>query len=414
MKITLVPNTSNFYDRRQLQNLAATFREKGFEAVTLDTPITSHPNASGIELKDSENRTQEKYENIKTDVLLEVNRLRNKKLNKKTRHICWFQDLKPSEAKPFLEYAENKNPQDLIYLLGEKEHYGLSNSKAQIGSLLTGLTRKECENNSTRGTSRRIDVNLLGYFPQINKITKTKELSSQNKEILKEILRRPRLLLEILFGRKWHINLKSFEKTDFFQKTHAHIEKHYKPLTGTMISWQSIQPNNFVDTLIYDLLYVEQPRWIDRIALFNILKKLSEDGRKILIAGKNWQTAFPGHDFIRNHIKNPVEIFSDSKITLHNNTHGIGIHSRVLEAMASGSFVIMHSSPHSLLPGGMDSSFEPDLHYGRYTEDNLAAKVEYWLAHDSERQNAIQECRKILLSQHLWQHRASQILEDLA
>jgi spore maturation protein CgeB len=150
------------------------------------------------------------------------------------------------------------------------------------------------------------------------------------------------------------------------------------------------------------------------MVLFHILRTLFKNGKKVLIAGSNWKSSFPDCDFIQEHCENPLDIFRQSAITLHNNTHGIGIHSRVLEAMAAGSFIMMHVSPCSHLPGGIDSSFEPELHYGLYSANNLAEKVEYWLAHSSQRQKATKDCHNILRARHLWRHRASQILGDLA
>jgi len=415
LKITLVPNTDSFYDRKQLKNLASAFQAMGCEAIALDNPIKSHPNSICEDLQESKEKTQIKYENIETDVLLEVNRIRNIKLRKKIRHICWFQDLKPSEMKPILEYGEIKKQGDLIYLLGDKKHFGLSSAKIQMGSLLSGLTEEECEFNRSTKPSESIDVNLLGYLPPFNKKKQgIKRNISRQKVLMGEIVRRPKLIFEILLRKKWHINIGDFENTEFFQSTLAYIEKNFEPLSGTMIPWHVIQPKNTIDSLIYDLLYAEQPRWVDRMVLFHILRTLFKNGKKVLIAGSNWKSSFPDCDFIQEHCENPLDIFRQSAITLHNNTHGIGIHSRVLEAMAAGSFIMMHASPCSHLPGGIDSSFEPELHYGLYSANNLAEKVEYWLAHSSQRQKATKDCHNILRARHLWRHRASQILGDLA
>lgn len=414
LKITLVPNTRSFYDKQQLRNFAAAFRAMGCEAITYDNPIKKLPNEPNDDLQGIE-QTRIEYKKIKTDILLEVNRYRDKNLKKGIRHICWFQDLKPSEIKPLLQYGEKKDQKDLIYLLGSKEHFGLSNTKIQMGSLLSGLTEEECRFNESKVICRDIDVNLLGYLPPFHKKKqKTKRRTSQKQILFREIIRRPKLLLEILWQENWHINLEDFEKTKFYVDTLEHIEKNYKPLSGSMISWHEIQPTNKIDFLIYDLLYAEKPRWIDRMAIFHACRALFENGKKVLIAGKNWGSTFPECEFIQNHNENPLDIFRKSAITLHNNTHGIGIHSRVLEAMAAGSFVMMHSSPHSQLAGGIDSSFEPDLHYGLYSENNLAEKVEYWLTHKSRRQNAIKECFSVLRGRHTWRHRARQILGDLA
>lgn len=413
MKITLVPNTDDFYDRKQLYELAAEFKNAGYQTETFDQPITDISNKVCEQSRISPKAIEENYKNLKTDILFEVNRIRAKSLNKKTRHISWFQDLKPSEIDPFLHYNETKKTSDLVYLLGDKKHFGLSSSNARIGSLFTGLNEEQLRPNNLTDRLKPFDLNLTGYYPAfpINSTPGKKE--SRATILLKEIIRRPRLLYEIVFNKKMHLNLERFKASKFFGMVNNHIKLSYKPLGGLMPSAKEIQPKNKIDALIYDLLYVEQPRLIDRAVLFNILKKLHLSGKKILITGKNWNSAFPDHEFILPHSETPVEIFSKSKITLHNNTHGIGIHSRVLEAMAAGSFIMMHASPHSGLPGGIDSSFLPDVHYGLYTKDNLAERVEHWLEQGQKRENAIEGCRGILRDRHLWRHRVSQILEDL-
>jgi glycosyltransferase involved in cell wall biosynthesis len=152
---------------------------------------------------------------------------------------------------------------------------------------------------------------------------------------------------------------------------------------------------------------------MDRLILFQKMHELHKKKKKVIVAGKNWSDAFEWASFVQPHVDHPSDIYEKSFITVHNNTHGLGIHSRVLEAMAVGSFVMMHPSPHSRLPGGMDSTFEPDVNYGLYSADNFVEKVEEWLADDERRKKAITENKKILLSKHLWQHRAEQILNDL-
>ena len=46
------------------------------------------------------------------------------------------------------------------------------------------------------------------------------------------------------------------------------------------------------------------------------------------------------------------KIFYSSKINLTNNTHGLALHSRVIECMACEGFVMSHNSPRDNTHGG--------------------------------------------------------------
>ena len=232
--------------------------------------------------------------------------------------------------------------------------------------------------------------------------------------LLREIIRKPRFLKNLIFG----FNCKDvFFDHFFFDKifieNELKIKNQYIPLSGHLFEPELNHCKNSLDTALYDYQYTELPRKLDRKLLYNLIETLYKKNKKVLIAGINWPEGYPYAPFVSGHVVQPNKIYKSSKITIHNNTHGLGIHSRVLDSMAVGGFVIMHPSPHSRLPGGMDSAFEPDLNYGLYTSDNFVEKVEDWLADEDRRKKAIIENKKILLSKHLWEHRAEQILRDL-
>jgi glycosyltransferase involved in cell wall biosynthesis len=72
----------------------------------------------------------------------------------------------------------------------------------------------------------------------------------------------------------------------------------------------------------------------------------------------------------------------------------------------------MHSSPRH--PGCLENALEPNVHFGLYNSDNLTDTIEYWLSNPKKRINGVIEARKIFASDHSWDKRAEQILDDLS
>jgi len=420
MRFLLTPSLSNTYDLNLLKSLAGGFQCIGHSASTLSTPLSAHHSdysrknlravraylhAPGVSFK-------EIYKNISADCVIEVNRFRSKHLNSNVRHISWFQDIRPTDFFRVTEYAKNIRSGDLIYLLGDKQHFGMPKNSENIKSLLTGVSKDVIT--PTRGYGHcKYDINLLGYFSDLLDRKDINLPFSRLEFFISELFRSPRSVLKFLFNEESDFNLHKLQ----YDKTYIEVEKEiiskYKPLHGKMFPPDFKQMDGNINKRIINRLYTEIPRKMDRSILFAKLYELHKKGKKVLIAGKNWPTNFQGYSFVSPHADNPSDIFQQSFITIHNNTHGLGIHSRVLEAMAAGSFVMMHPSPNSRLPGGMDSTFAPEVNYGLYSADNFVEKAEKWLEDEDRRKKAIAECKKILLSKHLWKHRAEQILSDL-
>jgi hypothetical protein len=155
------------------------------------------------------------------------------------------------------------------------------------------------------------------------------------------------------------------------------------------------------------------PRIMDREVLVRAAASVSDS---LALYGPG----LAAHNFARPYYKGVIndkhellQIYSRSKINLSNNTHGLGLHSRVLECMAIGGFIFMHESPHDNKAGGMLTAFEPDIHFGAYTPDNFPEQARRWLGNEGERRKVGENARKIIQQSHRWQHRAQQILDDL-
>jgi len=155
------------------------------------------------------------------------------------------------------------------------------------------------------------------------------------------------------------------------------------------------------------------PRLLDRVMLVDSIMDIT---RSLQLYGKGWDThpkyspyycgSIDGHEELLN-------IYSASKINLANNTHGLGMHSRNLECMAVGGFLMMHTSPNENVTGGMAHHFLPGMHYGSYTHENLKEEASYWLKNETKRIQIGLNARDEIMKNHLWIHRAKKIIKDL-
>lgn len=415
MKIILVPNTANPYDVAQLRSLATALKLKSCDTFVFDCPVKQHHNVFlPTHFETAGYSERDIYKKVGCDVLIEVNRFRSNYLPRKTRHISWFQDVRPSDYKKIEAYTSGMHPDDRFYLLGDKKHFGFCNEIQRVQCLLTGVLSTDISLDHKLNENYDYDINLLGYLSLYKERPPLGIAKNRLNILLREIIRKPRFLKNLILGfssKDVFFDRFFFDKK--FIENELRIKNQYIPLSGHLFEPELNNSKNSLDTALYDYQYIELPRKLDRKLLYNMLETLYKKNKKVLIAGINWLEEYPYAPFVSGHVVQPNKVYKSSKITIHNNTHGLGIHSRVLDCMAVGGFVMMHPSPHSRLPGGMDSTFEPDVNYGLYTSDKFGEKVEDWLADEHRRKNAIIENKKILLSKHLWEHRAEQILRDL-
>ena len=134
---------------------------------------------------------------------------------------------------------------------------------------------------------------------------------------------------------------------------------------------------------------------------------------KIIIAGKNWDF-FNQKNIEHITIKGELEpkqvrkIFNQSKITISSNCHGLGLHSRILEAAMEKSLIFMNTSAPNI-EGNMANKFIPDIHFVEYNEHNLNEKLEFWLSNDSAREIITENMYKLITQKHTWSSRAQEI-----
>jgi hypothetical protein len=104
------------------------------------------------------------------------------------------------------------------------------------------------------------------------------------------------------------------------------------------------------------------------------------------------------------------DVYARSRINLH---EGAGVHFRSMDIMSTGGLLFFRESPEDHLPGGMNSLFEPDVHYVPFTIDNLPHRIAELLA-DPERAARIRRNAAAEIARaHTWECRARDILRDV-
>jgi len=417
MKILLIPNFSSQVDLKILKNLAKALSDRGHSCEVSLFPLCQNKNfpADGNSISQRFKKTErEIYKNLNIDVLLEINRFRSNYLNKKIIHINWVQDL------PFSEKSKLSKtyPKSIIYTYGSPEFFGFTKTNfVGVHSLLSAYA----ENENNESDLRKYDLNLLGYMSPLWEIAREddgyypKSFSSNERDPLlllafKEIIQKPRTLFSLLC-QDLPLNYSRFFATYEFEKLLKKIKEIYEPLSG-FLDYQT-KPENLggFQKKLWNYLFVEYPRYKDRLILFNKIKELPSNISKI-VAGPNWKKYYPEFHYVGEY-KDEVQIFEKSKITVHNNTHGLGLHPRIFECVACGSFPIMHGTPHRKEYGSLEEALEPGRHFALYTKDNFQEVVQYWIKNDEKRKKGVQEAQAIFSENHSWDKRASQILEDI-
>lgn len=333
---------------------------------------------------------------VHSDIIFDINHARPGWLPAHVQHVAWVQDFRPGVAP---HYGERKRPGDLTYVLTNPDAQGVD-GKYVDGALLTGVDPKLLE---LAPTEPSIDLSLCGYVPPPFE--------------------------EIAFDevQTW-VGPISFAKF-----CHDEIEKRYTPLCGDLrcLSYYADLHEAFMHTLkgryndeiienAWRKLLVrvghwtmDHPRRLDRIKLAGLMLKVSDN---CLFQGKNWPEYKEFASRAAPHTNDEYElyrVYQGSKINLHTNSDGYGPHSRVLEAMAVGGFIMTHAVKYPEKSGCMSGSFTPGTHYGEFTADNFVEQAKFWLQNTVAREWAIQECRGLIEGRHLWRHRAAQLLKDL-
>ncbi len=447
-KFLIIASETAAYDARMVEGLKRGFESIGYTAAAIAHPMSGE---AFIELCKSQN----------FNIVIQVNGIKPAiEIPTNIRYVSWVQDV-------FLETsnliaASPIRDGDILYTLGDPSILGLKIPEdCFTSSLFTGVSQ-ELLNYKNPDSYGVIDFSLCGYIPQ--KLTINNSLK---KLILWHL---DRLIASVPIIRNYSFVQEAFLNPAAIIKMHDFVCAAYEPLTGSLdIEYferslraytkkysdlrsrhnkkkilTSLFLRNFLSeyreilnflgaanigkydkailrkssSSAYDraVNYFSQsfPRMIDRIALAELASGVSSSFE--IYGSENWlgfpevEKYYRGNIFDLNSLLN---IFIKSKINLSNNTHGLGMHSRVLECMAVGGFIFQHESPNDNISGGMLTEFEPGVHFGQYSKLNFAEESSKWLADDAARMAVAENAKKIISRNHLWTHRALQIVNDL-
>ncbi|MHB9116982.1 MAG: glycosyltransferase family protein [Burkholderiales bacterium] len=395
LRILIVPNHPNAYDQRMVKGLANGFHVLGHHAHALLAPLTP------IALV-------RMCENLSINVVIQVNRTRdlNTPLPSHVRHIAWFQDVFPETLDGF---AEGFHDSDILYALGDAGVLGLHTAlPCYVGSLVTGVDQAVINSRNRPIHSDQVDFSLCGFIPpprgttpQIGRIVAARRLAGKPIQ-----------------------NLTSLALRNIIENIYQNlVEDAYRPLRGELdiheLTTEMLKSVDLDESSLphvkADINYLtrEYPRLLDRVALITEILQVSQS---LELYGPGWASHPMFQPYAHGMIETQsglLDVYRRSRINLANNTHGLGLHSRTFECMAVGGFIFTHASPHDDKPGGMLTAFEPDVHYGMFTPENIREEAQRWLNDDKKRQEAGLRAAEEIRERHCWHHRALQIIEDL-
>ncbi|MBI5648833.1 MAG: glycosyltransferase [Chloroflexi bacterium] len=102
------------------------------------------------------------------------------------------------------------------------------------------------------------------------------------------------------------------------------------------------------------------------------------------------------------------EIYSQSKIVFNSAVNG-DLNMRVFEGMASGSLLVTDQ-----IKNGQEVLFKNGIHLVEYKDDSSLLKaVEYYLAHDEEREQIASAGAQLVMSEHTYWHRCQFIIKTI-
>ena len=452
-KFLITPNYRTPCDQRMVNGLAAGFHNIGHQAYALPCPI------SAVELA-------KKCMELSIDVVIQVNRTRHHEvtLPPNVRYVSWFQDVFPGSM---TDFAESFHGSDILFVLGDPEVIGINvRLLCYVGSLVCGVDNTVFDYRPRAETSP-VDFSLCGFIPS-PPIIVTRDIRKDVLELAKlnpllGVRRTIAILRRILLGYYFEFHSQNVALLTMMKT----VRDNYRPLCGELdihsltqamreatATNRGMLPNGgnhqlgttFAQLLRYahkkasglrsrtnqshhnpipdfsalspfeksiNYFAREYPRLMDREALINGILQVSNS---LELYGPGWDTHPAFNQYTKGVINTQeglLDVYRRSRINLANNTHGLGLHSRTLECMAVGGFIFTHESPHDNKPGGMLTSFEPGVHYGVFTPENLHEEAHRWLADEAGRRRVGQQAAAIVRERHCWRHRAQQILDDL-
>lgn len=379
LKVALFAETSSYYID-MLFGLA-----RGFESFDIDTYV-------GI----GQLSPQELYtfcRQYKPSIVFELNRSRTDlpDLDPNILHIAWFQDYVGG-------ILERKSLSEITYFWLSPESLGYKYSSSCQSVLLSGADPDAYFYETPDKIS---DFSFVGFIPlPLNMLLPVNHILASH----------PVQNCVATFGQVTEQFLKQYQwgagQLDY-KEINEMVFRIIKSLIGTEARDQ-VSENDLRVFNEQIIRLVERKRMVD-IAL-GISNSIRVFGHKNWSFWPQYAKYYDGFLFKQSDMR---QVYQTTWLNLHNNNHGAGMHSRVLDSMASGGCIVVNESPQDQLPGGINTFFDPYVHYLPYTFDTFEDTLREYLPQKDRLKAMAKEASKLILAQHTWQHRAKQILDDL-
>lgn len=326
---------------------------------------------------------------FKPEVVFEMNRTRAALpgLPASIKHIAWIVDTLGHGIEHF-------RGSDIAYFFGANWLRTFPRELAQYADWLPPGT---CLDNYYPASQTPLsDTAFVGHIPKPwSEEEKQRVVCSDNTDEIRFGTLYPQL------QQYWAgLELKGYANDTYLQSACDLIER----LTGQRIKIHD-------PVLRYDL-GCRAVRMMNRHALLSIVQ---HPARSLRIYGPdNWKLwpEYAPHYRCFAHDPNELRgIYQSTKINLH---EGIGPHFRSFDCMASGAALFYLSSPDDDLPGGMNSVFEPHVHYVPFSRDTFAEQAQEYLGDEVKRRALARAAAAEVGARHTWEHRVRKVIADLA
>ena len=423
LNFLLIPNVLNFYDLNQLEEIKQNLEKYGHQATIFKRKIDNDV----ITLTNSEIVSFIK-EN-KCDCVFRVNGGRPLEIDKDTRFISWFQDFYYNSDKELEKF--NKN--DIVYFYTSPKSFGVKTKIPCYSSTFYPGVAKIKDDESIFSISKKeninkyqnIDFSLLGAI-LVQNITDFNNSHYRNYDINEDHLVAYSDFLDFKFklDKKEKIPTVNQYK-EFICELQNIVELNYEPLSGELdvkklaekVKNLMISRFEFTNNELFNgwkrYFSTEYPRVLDRIAMARLISTFSNN---FVVVSDGWERV---EEFIDYHMKkinktkDLYRLLKKSKINLFSNTHGLGMHSKVFETMINGGFVAIPFSKKNSDQAGIKEGFIEGEDFGEFDPNKFDEFINNWLFNTKKRILIGENARQKTLSNHTWEVRVKQLLDDL-
>ena len=365
--ILLTAPQASFY-HRQIYDFSSAFQEIG---ITCYTTI----------FQDRRESIHDWLANNDVQAVLEINHTIESEENwpRHIGHAVWIQDYKAQFGK---KQIDDVGASDVVYVLGSPKIFGISLMALRRWEFLYPGARRVV--NDDDGPPEETDFSITGFLapPIDHDIVVARTLDGGDVH-LKDFLK--------IYPRRYlsHINENARENRSAIAQVCAHMQ------------WRMLPEGlDIVETII--------PRSLDREI---ILRSIMETSTSIGIYGPTTWTKWPEFaPFYRGYIRDPIDldrVYGTTRVNIHNGS--ATIHSRSIDCMAAGGFIMINQTPLDFEEGGICHYFDPDRHYGRFTMDTVADVAQYYVKNKDVRKRIVRDAKQQIRNGHLWKHRALQV-----